>query len=353
MKINIQRDELNKALQTVSKALPGKALMPILSGILIETTTNGIKLTASDLDFSAQQTISAEIIEPGSVVADGKDIASIVSKLPTGMVEFTADDRIATVKSKKTKFELPTMPAKDYPEVAKPEGDSFTVKSDDLKQAIKQTIFATIPDDARPFVSSVLFEITTDKLRLVATDVNRMVVRDIRIHGDATGSVLVPVKALREIGNVITGDVTVYINRGQIFIVCDGLTMGVRLIDAQFPKYEQIVSVTTDGAFTVNRNEFIKSLERAMLVNNTVRLEIDDSLKISTKEPNKGQFSEELPAKRQGEPLTIGFNAKFWLDFLKAVDTETVEIGYINPQKPAIARLDNYQYIVMPIRLEA
>jgi DNA polymerase-3 subunit beta len=292
-------------------------------------------------------------------VVGGKDFAAIISKLPSGPIEISTSGNNIVIKSKTVKYELPTMAANEFPKLSEPAGESFTISAESFKDAISKTKFATLPDDPRPFLCSVLMEISPDKMRIVATDINRLAVKDISISGNVTESLILPVKALNIIANVIAGEVTIQSDNRQVFLSCDGLTIGCRIVETQFPDFKRVIPSDFAGKFTVKRQGFIDTLERAVLMGKSekdasVKLSIkNDLITVSNKEPDKGQFTQEVNVDQNGEQLEIGFNAKFLLDLLKAVELDKVEFRYINPNKPVLVEMDDYKYIVMPLKLAA
>lgn len=365
MKFICEQSDLSRFLQVAARAISTKSTLPILTGILVETKDQVLRCVATDLEISVELSIPGiQIIEPGSVVIPGKTFVDIIRHLPSGVitVEKEATANMITISAKHASFQLPLLPLEEFPSLPEStETNHFQLKGMVLKEAIKQTIYATLAEDPRPFLSSVLWEINAGALKLVATDINRLAVKEIGIAGGVNGTALIPVRAFREIANIFGNnpedDVTIRLSERVIFISGSGITFSSRLVEAQFPRYEQVIPKDFKGSFLVRRTEFIDSLERSALVSSSVKLKIfGEQIEITAKEPDKGHSYEDLPAQIEGSDLEIGFNVRFLLDFLKSTDTENIVFKYIQDQKPALLQGEgksDYHYIVMPLKLSA
>ena len=268
----------------------------------------------------------------------------IVRHLPQLPVEIELDDDSKTVSivCQRSSYQLPILPVEEFPTLPDfKDGEKLEIGSDKLKEAIRQTIYATLAEDPRPFLSSILLESTPDRLRLVATDVNRLAVKDVPVKSSIQKTALVPVRALREISNIFGGNpednLDIYIGEKLIYITGAGVTFSSRLVEAQFPRYEQVIPKEYQGSLLINRSLLIEALERTSLVSNSIRLAISaKGVIITAKEPDKGKSYEEIPVEFNGEELEIGFNVDP-LDFLKAVDSEEIIFQvYPRTKKPAL-----------------
>ena len=365
MKLLCAQEDLARYLQIVVRAIAIKSTLPILTGILLETKESYLRCVATDLEIAVEVKIpNVQIQKPGMVVLPGKTFVEIVRHLPQLQVEIELDDKSKTVSivCLRSSYQLPILPVEEFPTLPEfKNGDKIEISSDKLKEGIRQTIYATLAEDPRPFLSSILLESAPDRLRLVATDVNRLAVKDIPVKAIIQKTALVPVRALREISNIFSNDpedkLEIYIGEKLIYITGTGITFSSRLVETQFPRYEQVIPKEFTGNLLINRSILIEALERTSLVSNSIRLAISaKGLTITAKEPDKGRSYEEIPADFNGEELEIGFNGKFLLDFLKAIDAEEVFFKYIQEQKPALLQVkgrDDYSYVVMPLKLSS
>lgn len=363
MKFVCAQEDLARYLQVAVRAIATKSTLPILTGILLETKENYLRCVATDLEIAVEVKIpNIQIQKPGIVVLPGKTFVEIVRHLPQIPVEIELDEnsKAVSITSKHSSYQLPVLPVEEFPTLPELKNEEkLVISSEKLKEAIRQTIYATLPDDPRPFLSSILWESTADHLRLVATDVNRLAVKDISVKSGVQKNALVPVRALREISNIFGGNpedtLDVYIGEKLIYLTGAGVTFSSRLVEAQFPRYEQVIPKEFQGSILINRSMLIDALERTYLVSNSIRLGISaKGVIITAKEPDKGRSYEEIPVDFTGQELEIGFNVRFLLDFLKAVDAEEIVFKYIQEQKPALLQIngkDDYIYIVMPLKL--
>jgi DNA polymerase III subunit beta len=363
MKIVCLQDELARFLQITARALAVKSTLPILTGIYLETNSNSLKCVATDLEIAIEVNVpNIQIFTPGSLVLPGKTFVEIIRHLPSGPVtiEFDENLKMVMITSKHSSYQLPVLPVEEFPTLPElKDGNQVEIKGEILKEAIKQTMYATLIDDPRPFLSSILCEITSGRLRLVATDVNRLALRDLYVNADFEKTALVPVHSLREIANIFGNNndekLTVHITDKLIFIKGLGITFSSRLVEAQFPRYEQVVPKEFNGIVGVDRNEFIDALERTSLVSNSIKINISEKgMIITAKEPDKGRSYEEIPIDFSGKEIEIGFNVRYLLDFLKSVETNKINFKYSQDQKPTLLQAnekEDYLYVVMPLKL--
>lgn len=377
MKLFCSQDELVRSLQLATRVLPAKSSIPILSGIVLETRDDQLFCFASDLENGIEVKIpEVTIITPGRVVLSGRTFYDVIRHLPPGRIEMGIDGNNFTIKAANTFFNLNILPAEEYPAI--PEGLKtvylyreeqtglqgeellFSLAAPHFEEAVRQSIYATAPNDSRPFLSSILWEIKPDRLRFVATDINRLVVKDLPIAGNSTESFLVPVKSLKEMASIFGSnpeeEITFFLINRQLYAVGKGIIYYTRLINAQFPRYEQVIPESFDGEAHFNRSILLSSLARSLLIDKAVKLSFGlDQLTIFALEPELGQFTEEVSCLYAGEPFDIGFNAQYIIDFLKAVgDAEEIVFHLSTGMKASVLQVKGgkaYTYVVMPLRL--
>ncbi len=363
MKIVCSQDELSRFLQITAKALASKSTLPILTGILIETKENVLRCVATDLEIAIEVNVpNIQVFSPGSIVLPGKTFVEIIKHLPSVPVtiELEENAKMVTITSQHSSYQLPVLPVEEFPTLPElKEENKVEIKGEELRESIRQTIYATLAEDPRPFLSSILWEITPGKVRLVATDVNRLALKDLAVNTDLQKNALVPVHSLREIANIFGGNseerINVYLTDKLIFIKGSGIILSSRLVEAQFPRYEQVVPKDFSGTVQVKRNEFIDALERTSLVSNSIKININNNgLIITAKEPDKGKSYEEVGIELDGKEMEIGFNVRFLLDFLKSVEGDNIIFKYTQEQKPTLLQAqdkEDYIYVVMPLKL--
>lgn len=380
MKIFCSQEELLRSLQIATKALSMKSTLPILSGLLLETRDDQLYCLATDLELGIEVRIpEATIIAPGKVVIQGKTFFEIIRHLSSGRIELFLDDRenLFNIKTSTSFFSLHTLPVDEFPtlpegfkkfnnietENEKIEEDQefalFYINAAIFREAVRQSLYATLPEDPRPFLSSILGEFTEDQLRMVATDINRLVIKEIEVKGKNKRNILIPVKSLREIATIFGNDpdeeIKVIIDQRQLFAVGKGIIISSRLIDSQFPRYEQVIPKEFNGKLRINRQVLLAALNRSSLLDKAVKLSLSEAgLIISSNEPELGMAYEEVICDYQGEKMEIGFNAQYLMDFLKNVNNEEILFSLSSGMKASLMSAVNgedYRYIIMPLRL--
>ncbi|NLW59746.1 MAG: DNA polymerase III subunit beta [Firmicutes bacterium] len=377
MKLFCSRDELVRVLQITTRVLPAKTSIPILNGVVLETRDDQLFCFASDLENGIEVKVpEVTIITPGRVVLNGRTFFDVIRHLPSGRIEMGIEDKTFTIKAGSTFFNLNISPAEEYPAV--PDGLKrvhlyleeqtglsgeellFALETASFEEAVRQSIYATAPNDSRPFLSSVLWEYKPDRLRLVATDINRLVVKDLTITGNSEDSFLVPVNSLKEMAGIFGSspeeEILFFLINRQLYAVGKGIIYYTRLINAQFPRYEQVIPESFDGEARFNRTILLSSLQRSLLIDKAVKLSFEpDRLRIFALDPERGQFNEEVSCSYDGEPFAIGFNAHYLTDFLKAVgDQEEIVFHLSAGMKASVLRVKEvatYTYVLMPLRL--
>lgn len=327
-------------------------------------TAEGEKLWArgTDLEIAVECVLPASVNTAGAVVVNGKTLTEFVRRLPPGQIEVSQDEKTKTLRidAQKASIQLPVMPSEEFPSLPAPSvGTEFRLAAGVLREMVRQTLFATLSEDSRPFLSSILWEITGDKLRLVATDINRLALREAEVETGESGRGLIPVRALREMAGIFSGDgeegVVVLLGTKQVFFSGSGVTFSSRLVEAEFPQYEQVIPKNYVAEMVVNREALAAALERASLVTDTVKLTINGGvLYLRGDDAAVGQTFEELGVMATGDEIQIVFSPQYILDFLKAVAGERVRFSFTGPTDRALLRpIDSeyYQYVVMPYQV--
>lgn len=379
MKLLCSQEELVRSLQIATRVLPTKTSIPALNGLVLETRNDQLFCFGSDLENGIEIKVpEVTIITPGRVVLGGRTFYDVIRHLPPGRLEIgnVEDEKTFNIKTTNTLFNLNILPTEDYPAVPdglkdiylfteETEGTSrsiplFSLSAPLFEEAVRQSIYATASNDSRPFLSSILWEIKRDQLRFVATDINRLVVKDLTITGTVEDSLLVPVKAMKEMvtifGNNPDEEITFFLINRQLYGVGRGIIYYTRLINAQFPRYEQVIPDSFDSQAHFNRSILLSALNRSLLIDKAVKLSFTPNLiTIFASEPELGQFKEEVSCSYEGEPFDIGFNAQYITDFLKAVGGEEEIVFHLSTgMKASVLQVKedkSYTYVLMPLRL--
>lgn len=376
MKFQVNRDVFSEAVSFAVKLLPQRTTLPILSGVLIETTDDGVSLSSFDYEVSAQTTITAEVDEPGRILVSGRLLADIASRLPNAPVHFATTESRITVTCGSANFTLLSMPVEEYPTLPKVSDQTGVLPADAFAAAVAQVAVAASRDDVTPVITGVQLEVTNNSLSLVATDRYRVAVR--AIDWDSAGSgvesatALVPARTLQEIGKTFghSGNISVSItgseDRELIAFRADRKTVTSLLIKGNFPPVKRLFPETVENYAVINTAELIESVRRVSLVlerEAALRFTFTiDGLTLEAIGSEQAQAQESIDAFLTGSDTVVSLKPQFLLDGLTAVHSEFVRISFTktdNPNKPGPVLItsqsskdqpgaDNYRYLLQP-----
>lgn len=369
MKFKVVQEQLSNGLQLVQRAVSTRAPMPVLAGILVQTTPQGLTLTATDQEIGVQVTVPATVAAEGALVLPSR-LGEIVRKIPFGDIAVESDEanHTATITWERSRFVINGFAAAEFPPLPEsPQDDSFTVTKGELRRLIRQTGFAVSHDDSRPVFTGVLVVLEGSSIRLVATDGFRLALAEGEVlgrNGEAGREVIIPGRALAEVARVLgeEGDETVRIALADKRIFFDTARERVvcRLIDGQFPPYKQVIPKQFVTKVTCATQGLLDACERASLIarepGQAVRLEINgSSAVVSASAPDVGNVREEIPIESQGDSLEIAFNPRYLIEGLRNIDTDKVNYEFTGPLSPSCMRpVENehtFTCIVLPMRL--
>jgi DNA polymerase-3 subunit beta len=366
MHLKCSQDHLLRAVQTVGRAISPRASMPILGNILVETTKNGAKLAATDLELGIEAYVTGSVTEGGAVTLPARILTDIVTNLPEGPAEVVVveGESKAVITSENVRFEILGLPAADFPLM--PSGDGNVVVKFDaglLRTMIRQTSFAVSTDETRPFLTGVYFVVEGEQGHLVATDGGRLAVRRAKMGGgQGKVTAIVPSKTMAELVRVlgsVEGEVSVASNDNQLIFSLPGMRFVSRLIAGQFPNYEQVIPKEFKQRITVGTERLLRGVRRASITAkdsaNVVRLNASEgTLTISSNTPDVGKAQEDIEVRVEGDAIPVAFNAKFLMDALSNIDAPDVHFDLTGPLSPgALHPTDNsdYVYVLAPVRV--
>ena len=367
MKIICSKSNLLKGVNIVSKAVPTRTTMAILECILIDASTNEIKLMANDMELGIETIISGEIEERGIIALDAKIFSDIVRKLPDNEVVIETDSSFKTVITcEKAKFNIIGKSGDDFsylPFIEK--NEAIVLSQFSLKEVVRQTIFSIAENDNNKIMSGELFEINENTLRVVSLDGHRISIRKITLKNNYENKkVIVPGKTLQEISKIIGGevdkDVFIYITDNHIVFEFDQTVVVSRLIEGEYFKIEQMLSNVYETKIKIKKRDLLESIDRSTLLvkegdKKPIIMNIQDGtmeLKINS---FIGSMNEEIDIEKEGKDILIGFNPKFFIDALRVIDDEEVNIYMVNPKAPCFIKDENetYTYLILPVNFNA
>lgn len=376
MKFEIMRDHLLAGLNDVMKAVSSKTTVPILTGIKIDATNDGVSLTGSDQDITIQTFIPAEengeqimtITTTGSIVLQARMFNEIVRKLPTNEVEIEVTNGFATyIRSGKSEFHLIGQDAVEYPLLPEVSAEEqFTIPADLLKSIIRETVFAVATSESRPVLTGVNWNIQDGELICVATDSHRLARRKTKLEQLPSGvsSVVIPGKSLNELNKILedsTNPVQVVMTNQQVLFKADNMLFFSRLLEGNYPDTSRLIPESYQTNVTINGKSLLQAIDRASLLaredrNNVVRFETleGNAIEISSNSPEIGKVQEQIQVESlEGETLKISFSAKYMMEALKAIDGQEVIIQFTGAMRPFILRSvhdDAILQLILPVR---
>ena len=367
MKIVCNKSDLVKGVNIVSKAVPGKTTMPILECILIDATTDIIKLTANDMELGIQTEIAGEIIDRGMIAIDAKIFSEIVRKLPDNEVSIETDDRLqTTIVCEKAKFDISGKPGNEFaylPIIEK--DDSISISQFTLKEVIRQTIFSIADTESNKLMTGELFEIKDNVLRVASLDGHRISIRKIELKNPVSDyKMVVPGKTLIEISKILSGEaesmVEISYTNNHIVFEFDNTIVVSRLIEGEYFKIDQMLSSDYDTKVRINKKEFLNCIDRATLLikegdKKPIIIDIQDEMMELKIKSQIGSMNEEIMISKDGKDLLIGFNPKFLIDALRVIDDEEVTLYLMNAKAPCFIKdeTESYIYLILPVNFNA
>ena len=370
MKIVCYKDKIIKALNSVVKGVASKTTMPILEGILIQTNDNEIKLTTYDLEIGIEYIMECEIKEQGSTVVNAIMFSEIIRKLPDTEIYISLNDKnLLEIECEGSLYKLATMNPEEFPELPKIEiENSIEVDQNVLKNMIRKTIFAVSSEENRPIFTGCLFEIENNKLNLVAVDGFRLALRSIYLNKQTNNfSAVIPGKTLNEVNKIISDSfepVKIGVSKNQALFEMDNCKIVTRILDGEFLNYKNVIPSNWETRIRVNKNSIQNSFERISLISASaiekekkypVKVQVDIGKVIISCTNQTGDAKEELFVSTEGKNLEAGFNPKYFLDSLKAVEDEEVFIEFGTSISPCLVKStqnNDYVYMILPIRLK-
>jgi DNA polymerase-3 subunit beta len=376
MKIRVERDGLADAVAWVARSLPSRPPVPVLGGVLLDAGSDegdtGDALTVSGFDYevSAQVGVPATIAAGGKTLVSGRLLADITKALPNHPVEISVDGARVSITCGSAKFSLPTMPVEDYPALPEMPQRAGALAGEVFAEAVSQVAIAAGKDDTLPMLTGVRVEFNGGKLTLVATDRFRLAMRefDWEPADEVETAVLVPARNLADAAKTLGGagstvELSLASGDGLLGLSGTGRRTTSRLLDAEFPKYRQLLPAEHNAAAIIEVSSLQDAIKRVSLVaerGTQVRLEFSDGgLRLTAGGDDEGSAEEELPVEFTGDPVTIAFNPGYLLDGLAAVRTDRAHLSFTTPSRPALIKpvgedgsvAEGYLYLLMPVRL--
>ena len=381
MKLICSQSDLSSNLSLVSRAVPSRPTHPVLANILLQADakTNQVSLTAFDLSLGIRTSFTAEVLESGAIALPAKLLVDITSRLPEG--EITLDDQsgdaggegiIVTLKPKTGRYQVRAMGAEEFPELPVIENaEAITLTTAALIEGLKGSLFATSSDETKQVLTGVHLTLKQDTLEFAATDGHRLAVLETNnerpVEGSEQVEVTVPARALRELQRMLghssasEDTVAVYLDQGQVVFAWQNQRLTSRTLEGQYPAYRQLIPRQFERQVTLERKQFISTLERIAVLadqkNNIVKVSIDNAnqeITLSCEAQDVGSGTESMPAQISGEDIDIAFNVKYLMEGLKELPSSEIQMHLNQSLTPVIfTPLGGLKmtYLAMPVQL--
>jgi DNA polymerase-3 subunit beta len=370
VKFTCSTKDIASAVGAASKIVNAHTTVPILSNVLLTADESGIKVRATDLELTLEQSFPAEIAESGAVTVPAKLFSGYLGNLPAGLLELTGSPTRASIKAERSNYDFLALPPDEYPPLPTAQkGNSFAIAAKKFRDGVNATIFAASSEEARGAVlMGTLLELEGSSITMVATDGYRLAKWTGTLDRPLEGSAkyIVPSRALAEAArNLGTAEMLEATALGaqanQLMLTAGTTSIVVRLVDGQYPNYGQVIPAKFDRSVTVNTSALIGGLRRAELVAgdraSMVKLEVaNNTLMITAKSDVTGNAYEELEVEQTGDDLTIAFNARYLVEILNHVDSPQTVLEFLGPLSPAAIRpleandLGTQLFVLMPLR---
>ena len=371
MKFVCYKDTIIKALNSVVKGVASKTTMPILEGILIQTNENQVKFTTYDLELGIEYIIDCEVIEQGNTVVTASMFSEIIRKLPDTDISITVDDKeLLIIECEGSLYKLATMNPLEFPELPKvDEENSVLLEQNILKDMIRKTIFAVSIETHRPIFTGCLFEIKNNKINVVAVDGYRLGWKSKYLETQANDfKVVIPGKTLNEVNKILSDSfetVKISVAKNQALFEMENCKVVTRLLEGEFLDYERVIPKTFETRIRAEKKELQECFERVSLISMSsiekerkypVKVSIDIGKVVISCKNQAGDAKEELFLTTEGKNLEVGFNPKYFLDALKAIDDEEIFVEFGTSLSPSIIKsvedTGDYIYMILPIRIQ-
>jgi len=362
MRFKTDKENLVSGIQTVQNIITPKAALPILSNVLLESASNGIRLIATDLDIGISCVIPVDIQEPGAITIPAKRLGDIIKELPNGEVVVTVKkNNLVVIEAPACQFKIMGLAREEFPKLPEfKDKEVIKIEQSVLQEMLRLTAFSVSLDESRYVLNGILFQITKNNIILVATDGKRLAVCERKISQGADKEVrfIAPVKTIHELIRNLKedGDVSLVLGDNQALFDLGNVVVISRLIEGEFPDYKQVVPSASENKMRAEKSQLLLALKRAALLSTpdyqAVKLELfKNKLVVSKSTPDVGESREEVVVEYQGKEMAVGFNPVYLIDVLKNIGLDSVDLEITDPEKPGVIRYSGYTYIVLPMRL--
>lgn len=365
MKLSCLQENLSKGVMTVSRLVATKGTLEILSHILLSTESGRLKLSATNLEIGINYKVGAKIDSDGSITVPAKLFSELITQLPEGKIDISVSDNTLSAKIDGFNSSIKGLSADEFPLIPKiKDKKTISIKAGELKDAISMVFFSAAPDETRPVLSGIYFNISKGKLSLVSTDSYRLSEKVINLKSKEIPEkeAIIPARTMIELARIIDDsekEVNIYLDETQIMFETDDFELTSRLIEGKFPDYKQIIPAGSETKAVVEKDAFASIIRVASLFSResagSVSLQFSNKGKIEviSSASQYGEADSSCEAEVEGKDTEIIFNSKYILDVLNNLPAGKVEIELSGKLNPGVIKKQgdkDFTYVIMPLR---
>lgn len=364
VKITIEKNDLQKIITALSGTVSSKTTMPILANILVEAGSGEIRCAATDLEIGLDCRFPVMVEAEGGIALPARKLGEIVRELPNAPVYFDIENQVAKISCDRSHISLSGMSVDDFPPMPDfPEEPALELESSVLKNLLDKTRIAVSTEELRYALNGIYFHSVDNELRLVSTDGRRLSMMKLKVESGIKEKlgVIVPTKAIDQLSRILEAGpkVQIALKNNQIFFKVAEYILSSRLIDGQFPNYEQVIPAGREKKIALNTQRFLQSLRRVSVLasekNNMVKLSLMNAkIIVASNTPELGDATDEFDVVYKGEDLQVAYNVKYVIDVLKNIETEETLLEFNQPLAPGVFRpadSQNYINVIMPMKI--
>lgn len=371
MEIKLKKDSLFKSISKVQSIIEKRSNMPILSMILITADETTVKISATDLEISMQQTIEANVIVSGSITISGRKLFEILKESKSKEISIKEkDNNWIFISDDKTQYNLACMPSEEYPVFVEPEDVSLVeMDCSVLSEMINKTVYAVTLEEAGYKLSGVYAEKTVQDginyLRMVSTDGHRLSLVDKSIENldnmNLEKGVMIPKKGLMELNKLASEGEKISLGFKENNCVAknDNSLIVIRLLESKFPDYKEVISVDLKHHIDLNRDDLLDGMKKMMILSSEssrgVQITLDNNkMELVSINPDLGDVKDNLEIEYSGEKIELGFNSKYFVDALQAMESKKVTMGFLDNSSPCMIQGEydrGFLGLIMPMRI--
>jgi DNA polymerase III subunit beta len=371
MEIQIDREELFKTISRVQNIIEKRSTMPILSTVLFSAESEILSVSATDLEVGFDQKLAAKVIEPGSMTIPGRKIFEILRESSSEKISFKEmENNWVFISDGKARYNLASLPADEYPNLIEPEDFvGIEIDGEEISEMIDKTIYSVTAEDAGYKLSGIFTEIVEGEqgkvLRMVATDGHRLSMIDKcveRIENlELPTGIMIPKKAMQEVSKIgsESGKVFFSVKDKYCMFRKDKILLNVRLLESKFPDYRIVIPKETPIILNIERNILQEAMRRMLILSNeryrAVRVSLEaDRLDLVSTNPDLGNVQESLIVEYNGDRIEMGFNPRYFVDALQAMESKNITLGFKDDSKPCVLKGEadtGFLALMMPMRI--